>query len=138
MAGRWFALIVGGLYLVVALLGFLGGHSPLPVDAPERSVEAGYGLLLGIFAVNILHHLVHLLIGLWGVLTYLRVTGAVSFARGLTILVGVLAIMGLIPGLHTLFGLVPLYGNDVWLRAVTALAAAYFGWGGPSREGVSV
>jgi hypothetical protein len=25
-------------------------------------------------------------------------------------------------------GLVPIYGNDVWLHAVLALVAAYFGW----------
>lgn len=41
---------------------------------------------------------------------------------------GALAVMGLIPGLDTLFGLVPIFGHDVWLHAVTAAAAVYFGW----------
>ncbi|MHB0859033.1 MAG: DUF4383 domain-containing protein [Anaerolineae bacterium] len=138
MAVRWFALIVGVLYLLFALLGFLGGHSPFPVKAPDLAVNAGYGLLLGIFSVNVLHNIVHLLIGLWGVLAYSQVASAVAFAKAMTVFLGVLAIMGLIPGLNTVFGLVPLYGNDVWLHAVTALVAAYFGWGGPSREDVMV
>jgi hypothetical protein len=36
--------------------------------------------------------------------------------------------MGLIPGLKTLFGLVPLYGHDVWLHATLAIVVAYFGF----------
>lgn len=36
--------------------------------------------------------------------------------------------MGLFPVLNTTFGLIPIFGNDVWLHAVTAIAAAYFGW----------
>ena len=38
--------------------------------------------------------------------------------------------MGFIPALrlHTTFGLVPLYGNDIWLHAVLAIVAGYFGF----------
>ena len=36
--------------------------------------------------------------------------------------------MGLIPVLNTTFGLVPLFGHDVWLHAGTAALAAYFGF----------
>jgi hypothetical protein len=36
--------------------------------------------------------------------------------------------MGLIPNANTMFGLVPLYGHDVWLHAVLAIIAAYFGF----------
>ena len=43
--------------------------------------------------------------------------------------------MGLIPGLNTTFGLIPIFGNDVWLHALTALIAAYFGWGTRDRAG---
>jgi hypothetical protein len=28
-----------------------------------------------------------------------------------------------------MFGLTPLFSHDVWLHAVTAAIAAYFGWG---------
>ena len=50
------------------------------------------------------------------------------FARGLTVVYGVLAVMGLIPVLNTTFGLIPIFGHDVWLHAGTAILAAYFGW----------
>jgi hypothetical protein len=50
------------------------------------------------------------------------------FARGLTVVYGILAVMGLIPALNTMFGLAPIFGHDIWLHAGTALIAAYFGW----------
>jgi hypothetical protein len=52
------------------------------------------------------------------------------YFRSVAVIYAVLAIMGLIAAanLHTTFGLVPLYGNDVWLHAVLAVAAAYFGF----------
>jgi hypothetical protein len=37
-------------------------------------------------------------------------------------------VAGLVPGLNTMFGLVPLFGNDIWLHALLAGIAAYFGW----------
>ena len=54
-----------------------------------------------------------------------------TYARGLAIVYGLPAVMGLIDAanLNLAFGLVPIVGADVWLHAVTAIAAAYFGWG---------
>jgi hypothetical protein len=51
-----------------------------------------------------------------------------SYARALAILYGVLAVAGVIPGLNTLFGMLPIHGHDVWLHGGTAALAAYFGW----------
>jgi len=50
------------------------------------------------------------------------------YSMTLAVFYGVLAVMGLVPGLNTLFGLAPIHGHDVWLHAGTALVAAYFGW----------
>jgi hypothetical protein len=50
------------------------------------------------------------------------------FARGIAIINGVLMLMGLFPGWNTVFGLLPLFGHDVWLHAGAALVAAYFGF----------
>jgi hypothetical protein len=36
--------------------------------------------------------------------------------------------MGLFPVLNTVFGLVPIFGHDLWLHGLTALTALYFGW----------
>ena len=54
-----------------------------------------------------------------------------TYARGLAVFYGLLAVMGLIPGLNTTLGLIPVFGHDVWLHALTAAAAAYFGWAAP-------
>lgn len=128
MGTRYFALIGGIVYALVGLLGFIPGTHPLPMDAPQLAVDAGYGFLLGLFPINILHNIVHLAIGVWGILSYRSYAGSRAFARGLAILYALLAIMGLIPGLNTTLGLIPIFGHDVWLHALTAIAAAYFGF----------
>ena len=138
MLTRYFALILGIVYVLVGLLGFLPGVvSAPPTGAPSLAVGAGYGYLLSLFPVNVLHNLVHLLIGLLGVVSYRRFADARLFARGLAIFYGLLAIMGLFPVLGTTFGLIPIFGHDIWLHALSALAAAYFGWLAPADETVA-
>jgi hypothetical protein len=130
MAIRYFAIAAGIVYVLAGLLGFVPGiNAAAPPDAPPLAVDSFYGYLLGLFPVNVLHNLVHLAIGAWGIWGYSNgIPGSRSFARGLTILYGLFAIMGLIPDLNTTFGLVPLFGHDIWLHAGTAVLAAYFGW----------
>lgn len=50
------------------------------------------------------------------------------FNRAFAIVYGVFAFMGLLPYTNTMFGLVPLYGHNVWLNALSAIAAAYYGF----------
>jgi hypothetical protein len=125
---RTFALIFGIIYVLVGILGFIPGLSTHPPDAPHLSVESGHGYLLGLFPINILHNIVHLLIGLAGVLASRSLSGARLYAKILAIAYGLLAILGLIPATQTTFGLIPIHGNDVWLHALSALVAAYFGF----------
>jgi hypothetical protein len=132
MTTRTFALIFGIVYLGVGILGFLPGiTSPPPADAPQLAVHTGYGYLLGLFPINLLHNLVHLALGAWGIVAYSSFPAARTYARGLTIIYGLLALMGLFPGLNTVFGLVPIFSHDVWLHGLTALVALYFGWMAP-------
>ena len=133
MSTRYFALILGIVYTLVGLLGFLPGVTqPPPANAPTLAVDAGYGFLLGLFPINVLHNIVHVLIGVLGIAASRRVADGRLYARGLAIVYGVLAIMGLIPGLDRTFGLIPLFGHDVWLHALTALVSAYFGFMAPA------
>ena len=53
---------------------------------------------------------------------------SVSYARGVAVIYAVLTVMGFIPPLDVTFGLIPLFGNDIWLHALLAIVAAYFGW----------
>jgi hypothetical protein len=124
-----FAMILGIAYLGAGLLGLIpAALMPPPTDAPPTRFDLLYGYLLGLFAVNILHSAVHIAIGAWGIAAWRGMADPKVFARSLALLYGVLAVMGLIPGMKTMFGLLPMHGHDVWLHAGTALAAAYFGW----------
>jgi len=135
MGARYFALIIGILYLLGGVLGFIPATNPLPAGAADTNlaVNAGYGYVLGLFPVNVLHNIVHLAVGALGIAAYRSFNGARTFARGLALFYGLLAIMGLLPLTNTTFGLIPIFGNDVWLHALTALPAAYFGFVG-ARE----
>src|SRR6185295_17834597 len=129
MNARTFALAIGVAFLAAGVLGFVpGAVHPPHVGSPDLRIDTGYGYLLGLFPVNVLHNLVHLLIGIAGVIASRAHSVAIRFSRGLAVFYGALAIMGLIPALGTTFGLIPIFGNDVWLHALTAAAAAYFGW----------
>jgi hypothetical protein len=138
MDARHFALILGIVYTLVGVLGFVPGVlRPPPPGAPAVAVDALYGYLFGLFAVNILHTLVHLGVGLWGLIAYYASLAASrTYAASLTVIFGVLTIMGLIPGLNVTFGLIPLFGHDIWLHGLTAAAAAYFGFGPGRRAAV--
>lgn len=124
-----FALVFGIVYLLVGFLGLIPAMlAPPAPDAPPTTFTPLYGYLLGLFPVNLLHTAVHLAIGIWGLAAWSGATSPVFYARGLAVIYGVLAVMGLIPGLNTVFGLIPLHGHDVWLHGGTAAIAAYFGW----------
>lgn len=131
---RWFGI----LYLLVGVIGFIPGVTLMRMPDPGVMVGMSYGDVLGIFPVNVVHNIVHLLIGGWGLASAASLGRAVTFARGLAIVYGVLTVAGLIPGLNTLFGLTPLFGWDVVLHAGSAIVAAYFGWGVRSSEGARV
>lgn len=129
-----FALFFGILYALVGILGFI----PALVTPPEvvnagLAAETGHGRLLGIFPVNVWHNLVHLAVGIWGIVAAKSFGAAVTYAKVNAILFALLAILGLIPATNTLFGLVPLYGNDIWLHILNAVVAGYFGFGPPAH-----
>lgn len=134
MLTRYFALGIGITYLLVGLLGFIPGTHPMTADMPDIAVDALYGKLLGLFPVNILHNIVHLLVGAAGLASYRSFAGARNFARGLAIFYAILAVGAFIPGLNTMFGLIPIYGiADFLLHAATAAVAAYFGFVAPAE-----
>lgn len=129
MSTRTFALVWGIAFLAIGLSGFIPGLTTPPhAGHPPLAVDSFYGQALGLFPVNILHNLVHILFGIWGLLSYKSLSAAKGYARGVAIVYAVLMIAGFVPGLNTMFGLVPLFGNDVWLHALLSLVAAYFGW----------
>ena len=124
-----FALIFGIAYVAVGLLGLIpAALRPPPADAPPTQFTLLYGYLLGLFPVNVLHSAVHLAIGAWGIAAWRRMADPLVYARSIALFYGALAVMGLIPGMNTLFGMLPIHSHDVWLHAGSAAIAAYFGW----------
>lgn len=128
MTTRWYALVMGIAFIVGGVLGFVPGLVGHPGGLPPLVVESGHGLLLGLFPVNVLHNLVHLAFGIWGVVVWRSFAASRVYARAVAVIYALLLVMGLLPNLDTLFGLVPLHGADVWLHAAIAVVAAYFGY----------
>ncbi|MGH6899541.1 MAG: DUF4383 domain-containing protein [Geminicoccaceae bacterium] len=135
---RYFALVYGIVFLLVGIAGFVPGLVAPPQAGPALTVATGFGRLFDLFPVNVLHNIVHLAFGVWGLAAYRTFSAARLYAQSVAVIYGVLTVMGLIPLFNTTFGLIPLYGHDVWLHALLALVAAYFGWAPVRAEGAPV
>lgn len=87
------------------------------------------GKLLGLFEVNTLHNVVHLVTGL--VALAVGINGDVAsrtFFRVFGVIYALVAVLGLVYGEQPLLGLVANNYADVGLHAVIALAALYLGF----------
>jgi len=137
MSTRSFALVFGIVFLLAGASGFIPGMlHPVPANAPPLAVATGYGLVMGLLPVNVLHNLVHVLFGILGVVAYGGLFAPRVYAQIVAVAYGLLTILGLMPATHTLFGLIPIYGNDVWLHLVLGAIAAYFGFMTPAEAPV--
>ena len=134
MNTRYFSLVLGIVFLLIGIAGFVPGLMHSPETAADVEVTQNFGRLMGLFPVNALHNVVHIAFGIWGIAAYRSYTGAQGYSKAVAVIYAVLAIMGIIPGLNTTFGLIPLYGHDIWLHAVIAIAAAYFGFVATDRS----
>lgn len=136
---RYFALVVGGAFMLAGIAGFIPFFTPhAPPDAPHLLVDANYGLLLGLFPVNLIHNLFHLGVGVTGILAFRSYASALQFSRFLGVALGILTLMGLIPSLNTGFGLWPLYGHDIWLHGLEAVIGIYLGFFAGQKSQVRV
>ena len=121
------ATVFGVVFVLVGVVGFF--PSPPPMHAPPLTLEHGHGLALGLFPINTLHNIVHLVFGLMGILAARgMLMSARGYAQFVAVAYGLLVVLGLLPQTNTTFGLIPIYGADVWLHAIIAAAAAYFGF----------
>lgn len=115
------AMVFGVVFLLVGVLGLLvpggTGMEAHPDQAPK---------LLNLFPVNLLHNVVHLAFGVWGILASRRYDAARTYCRIGAIIYVVLVVLAFID--PTTFGLVPIGGNDIWLHALLAAGLGYFGF----------
>src|SRR3954464_11298540 len=109
-----FALIFGMAYLAAGLLGLIPATlTPPPIDAPPTTFAFLYGYLLGLFPVNIVHSLVPMALGGWGLAggglaAWSGRASSGTYARSLAVFFGVLAVLGLLPMTNTMFGMMPI------------------------------
>lgn len=126
---RYFALVAGGAFTLAGIAGFLPFFTSHPApEAPDLIVNTSYGLLLGLFPVNILHNLFHFGVGVMGLLAFRTYPSALRFSRFLGITLAAFTLMGVLPPLRTGFGILPLYGHDVWLHGLEAVIGLYLGF----------
>lgn len=119
------ALIVGLIMLLLGSAGFVSGIT----TGPEVAYPGpGYGFVLGLFPTNYFHNAIGILAGLWGIAAFTSLGGAIAFHQAFTIVYAAQAILGLLPFSNTLFGMMPLYGNNVWLSVLLAGVTYYYGF----------
>ena len=107
------AQIFGWAFILVAVAGFFAtgmDMNPDHLTAPR---------LLGIFPVNLLHNIVHLVFGLWGIAASRSLGATRGYLAGAGIIYLVLAAVGYLS--PNGFGLVPLGGPDIGLHVFLAL-----------------
>jgi hypothetical protein len=124
-----FALLYGIVLLVAGLAAFVPALLT-PHEALEHQllIPQAAGDFLGLFPTNALHNVGHAAAGAWGLVVHRNSRAALAYVRALAVGLTVVAILGLIPAVNTVFGLVPLRGHYVWFHAVLAAGAAYVGF----------
>ena len=114
-----FAQVFGWVFVLVAVIGFIASMGSMEAD-PATAPHA-----LGLFPVNLLHNLVHLLFGIWGI----AASRSFDASKSYTLIAGVaylfLAVLGVLT--PDFFGIMPLGGNDIWLHVLLG-AGLLAGW----------
>lgn len=128
------ALCLGLLFLILGLAGFVPAFV-----APSASATStpGFGYLFGMFPTNYFHNAIGILVGVWGIAAFTSLSGAVVFNRIFAIVYAAGVILGLLPLTNTLFGITPLFGNNIWLNAIAAAIAFYYGFVKSAEIGTS-
>jgi hypothetical protein len=112
------ALVFGVIYTIVGVAGF--------IPAIGGTIGMGPTVLLSIASVNLIHNIVHLAIGFWGMSASGDIGRAVQFCQVAGIVLIVLGLLGFF--VPDGFGLVPLGGNDPWIHLLSGLILALVGF----------
>ncbi|HEV2891180.1 MAG TPA: DUF4383 domain-containing protein [Frankiaceae bacterium] len=114
--GRRLALAIGAAYVLVGLVGFaVTGFDDFAGPTDER--------LLGVFGLNPLHNVVHLLIGFGGLALWRRVDTAKAYGAALVAGYGATFLYGLaVSGRDNAANFLSINAADNGLHLVSALA----------------
>jgi uncharacterized protein DUF4383 len=112
------ATLFGAIYVIVGILGF--------IPALGGSASMADSSLFGIASVNVVHNIVHLVIGLAGLSGGRTDSGAAAFGKTFGIILLVIGLLGFVQ--PNLFGILPIGGDDVWIHLITGAILAYAGF----------
>ena len=112
---QYLALVIGVVYLLVGIVGFA-------ITGFDEWTIHDHSQTLLVFAINPLHNVVHLLIGLLGVLMWSRSGSARTYGWILAIGYGAAFVYGLIVVNNADANLLNINGADNVLHAVSAVA----------------
>ena len=121
-------MLFGWIYTIVGIAGF--------IPALGGSFSMTGSTLLGVAPVNVLHNIVHLIIGIAGLTMSRTEEGAGTFCKTFGIVLLLLGIIGFIQ--PNLFGILPIGGGDIWIHLITGAILAVAGFASaPSRASAS-
>ena len=119
------AMVFGAVFLVLGILGLIApGGMQMDADPAPATI-------FGLFPVNLLHNIVHLLFGVWGLVAARSFAGAKTYATVGGVIYILLACLAFLS--PTTFGLIPIGGNVIWLHAVFGIVLAAVGF--TAKEG---
>jgi hypothetical protein len=119
-------MVVGAVFLLVGILGFIPGITSSYGDMSFAGHGSG-AKLLGIFQISILHNIVHLLFGAAGLAMGRRADSARTYLIGGGVIYLMLWIYGLLVGQTSGANFVPLNTADDWLHFVLGLGMIALG-----------
>ena len=122
---RYAALAAGAFYVLFGVLGMIPPlHENWPADEPMMTLRNGRGFLLGVFPNNFALSMLHLAIGLWGVIAFKTFRTSWLFIRAAGSIFVVLAAFGLLPVVTSVAGVIPAFGAIALLHTATAALLA--------------
>ncbi len=141
---RLVTLLIGITFLGLGIAGFIPSLVTLPANAVSSGAPLGaedipltagtdyldgfvrgFGYLFGLFPTNTLHNILHVVLGAIGLYSATGSNGTYNYNRFCAGFLPLIALLGLLPATNSLFGALPIYGNNIWVSAIAGALAVF-------------